>query len=125
LGIGQATAYVSNQYFGHDWDKNLIKPSVTQFNWVFFVAVWTINYSTMGVAAWLVKQTGTTPLSRRSLGWFWFQYMLCLLWIPIVHGTGWVGSAVLMDIVVGVPAFITGYWFCTPPAGHSGGLSPT
>ncbi|GAB3220788.1 TspO/MBR family protein [Spirosoma arcticum] len=57
LFIGQLTAYGSNLYFGHNWDKNLIKPSVTQFDWVFFVVIWTINYSTMGVAAWLVKRT--------------------------------------------------------------------
>lgn len=111
LIIGQLTAYGGNLYFGHDWDKNLIKPSVTQFNWVFFVVIWTINYSTMGVAAWLVKRTSETPLAKRTLRWFWFQYTLCLLWIPVVHGTGWVGSAVLMDFVVGVPAFVTGYWF--------------
>ena len=111
LIIGQLTAYWSNAYFGHDWDRNLIKPSITQFNWVFFVGIWTINYSTMGMAAWSVKQTGDTPPTKRALRWFWLQYVLCLLWMPVVHGTGWVGSAVLMDFVVGVPAFITGYFF--------------
>ncbi|MFD2574371.1 TspO/MBR family protein [Spirosoma soli] len=111
LIVGQLTAYLGNEYFGHDWDKNLIKPSVTQFNWLFFVAVWTVNYTTMGVAAWYVRRTGSNALTKRALGWFWFQFGLCLLWIPIVHGTGWVGTAVTMDFVVGIPAFITGYWF--------------
>ena len=48
---GQLVAYWGILYFGHDWDKGLIKPSVTQFNWLFFVLVWVINYSVMGVAA--------------------------------------------------------------------------
>lgn len=108
---GQVAAYLGNLYFGHDWDKGLIKPSVTAFNWVFFVIVWVVNYSTMGVAAWHVWRSPAQPRKRLALRWFWFQFGLSLLWIPVVHGTGWVGSAVIMDFVVGIPAFITGYWF--------------
>lgn len=111
LTVGQTTAYWANAYFGHDWDKNLIKPSVTQFNWVFFVVVWTVNYTTMGIAAWYVRQSGQYANVTRALRWFWFQFMLCLLWVPVVQSTNWVGSAVIMDFVVGLPAFITGYWF--------------
>ena len=111
LVLGQLAAYWGNSYFGHDWDKGLIKPSVTQFNWVFFVVIWVVNYSTMGVAIWYVGRSHGQSNRERAKRWFWFQYTLSLLWIPIVHGTGWVGTAVIMDFVVGIPAFITGYWF--------------
>ena len=108
---GEGFAWLGNVLFGHDWDKNLIKPSVTQFNWVFFVVVWFVNYTTMGVAAWLIWIKRREQPVGRALGWFWFQLGLSFLWIPIVHGTGTVAAAVIMDFVVGIPALITGYFF--------------
>lgn len=110
---GEGIAWLGIVIFGHDWDKGLIKPSVTQFNWVFFVVVWLVNYTTMGVAAWLVwlRRPEQPQSVGRALRWFWFQLGLSFLWIPVVHGTGSVMAAVVMDVVVGISAFVAGYQF--------------
>lgn len=108
---GEGFAWLGNTFLGHDWDSGLIKPSVTQFNWVFFVGIWFINYTTMAVAAWLIWTMRHKQSVSRALGWFWFQLGLSFFWIPVVHFTGTVLAAVVMDFVVGIPAFLTGYFF--------------
>ncbi len=65
------------------WYQTLVKPPHNPPNWV-FAPVWTILYILMTVAACRVWRV-TRP-SWRSLGWFWYQLQLNLLWSVAFFG---------------------------------------
>jgi tryptophan-rich sensory protein len=65
------------------WYSTLPKPSWTPPGWI-FGPVWTVLYTMMGIAAWLVwKKVGWWHPALRL---FYFQLLLNALWSPLFFG---------------------------------------
>ena len=80
-----------------DWYSQLRKPSWTPPSWLFGPA-WTLLYTMMAVAAWLVWRCGGWPAQKRPLGLFLLQWFLNALWTPLFFGLHQTGLA-LADIL--------------------------
>ncbi|MCX8090813.1 MAG: tryptophan-rich sensory protein [Verrucomicrobiae bacterium] len=68
-----------------EWYASLQKPSWTPPPWV-FGPVWTVLYTMMAVAAWLVWRQGGFAAQRRPLGLFVIQLALNASWTPLFFG---------------------------------------
>ena len=69
-----------------EWYAFLNKPSFNPPNWI-FAPVWTILYTLMGVAAFLVWRKGlSAPGVKEGLGVFLFQLTLNSLWSIVFFG---------------------------------------
>ena len=75
-----------------DWYATLQKPSWNPPGWI-FGPVWTVLYTLMAVAAWLVWQQGGWRQQRRPLGCFLVQLALNALWPPLFFGWHRPGAA--------------------------------
>ncbi len=81
------------------WYRRIEKPAWTPPAWL-FGPVWTLLYSLMGIAAWLVWRTGwDRPQVRSAERLFVGQLTLNALWTPIFFGRRAFGLA-LADIIV-------------------------
>ncbi|ACO33853.1 TspO/MBR family protein [Acidobacterium capsulatum ATCC 51196] len=69
------------------WYGSLAKPAHTPPNWV-FGPVWTLLYTLMAVAVWLVWESPASYLRTRSVFRFWVQLGLNLLWSYLFFGGG-------------------------------------
>lgn len=69
------------------WYAELAKPMWTPPSAV-FGPVWTILYSTMAVAAWLVWRQPSSAARRRALTIYGIQLLLNALWTPMFFGLG-------------------------------------
>ena len=79
------------------WYQSLRKPALTPPGWV-FGPVWTILYSFMAIAAWLVWRRGRgTKAGRRAMIFFSAQLALNALWSILFFGLQLPGAA-LVDI---------------------------
>ena len=97
LGVCFAAAWVGARFPPGDWYEGLMKPALTPPGWV-FGPVWTLLYTMMGVAAWLVwKQRGFAGAAP-SLLLFFLQLGLNALWSYLFFGLKNPGLA-LLDIV--------------------------
>ncbi|PJE51123.1 MAG: TspO protein [Candidatus Yanofskybacteria bacterium CG10_big_fil_rev_8_21_14_0_10_36_16] len=82
-----------------NWYATITKPALNPPAWV-FGPVWTILYTLMGVAAFLVWRNGWSQRSvRTALSIFGFQLLLNAIWSIIFFGFKNPGLA-LVDIVV-------------------------
>lgn len=63
-----------------------------------FAPVWTVLYTMMGVAAWLVWRTG--PRSREALTWFAIQLALNALWSPVFFGLHSLGGGLIVIVLL-------------------------
>lgn len=79
------------------WHAALHKPTWYPPSWIFGV-VWTVLYSMMALAAWLVWRQGGWAAQRRTLLVFLAQLVLNALWTPLFFGMHLVGAA-LVDLV--------------------------
>lgn len=79
------------------WYATLVKPPWNPPAWVFAPA-WTLLYTLMAVAAWLVWREGGWRAQRRPLAFFLVQLFLNALWTPLFFGLHWPGGA-LVDIL--------------------------
>ena len=61
------------------WYRNLVRPEIAPPNGV-FGPVWTLLYTLMAIAAWLVWQSPSSPLRSLSLELFLLQLVLNLGW---------------------------------------------
>ncbi|MDP4625423.1 MAG: tryptophan-rich sensory protein [Akkermansiaceae bacterium] len=76
----------------------LRKPDWNPPGWI-FGPVWSVLYTMMAVAAWLVwKQCGFAA-QRMTLGIFFVQLALNALWSPLFFGLQWMGIA-FVEIVL-------------------------
>lgn len=80
------------------WYAALRKPAWNPPGWV-FGPVWTLLYSMMAVAAWLVWRRGGWRMQRLPLTWFLVQLALNAAWTPIFFGLHRPGLA-FADIVL-------------------------
>jgi len=80
------------------WYAALAKPSSNPPDAV-FGPVWTLLYTAMAVAAWLVWRHDEAVGRGRALAWFWRQLVFNFLWSFAFFGQHRIGFA-LIDIVV-------------------------
>lgn len=88
------------------WYAALVKPSWNPPAWI-FGPVWTLLYTLMAVAAWLVWRRGGVRAQAKPLAWFMGQLVLNAIWSPLFFGfrrTGWAFAEI---IVLGVSIAFT------------------
>ena len=85
------------------WYAGLVKPAWNPPGWL-FGPVWTVLYTMMAVAAWLVWRNGGWKAQKRALGLYLIQWALNALWTPLFFGLHRPGMAfaeiVVLDIAV-------------------------
>jgi tryptophan-rich sensory protein len=87
-----AAAALGGLFMPGDWYASLRKPSWNPPGWV-FGPVWTVLYTMMAVAAWLVWRRGGFAAQRRPLTLFLVQLALNAAWTPLFFGLHWPGVA--------------------------------
>lgn len=90
------------------WYASLNKPSWNPPGWV-FGPVWTLLYTMMAVAAWLVWKRGGFSLQRVPLSLFLLQLALNAAWTPLFFGAHRPDLA-LVDIVLLWLAILATIW---------------
>jgi len=93
-GIGSA---FTSQSVG-DWYAGLEKPSFNPPSWV-FGPVWSVLYTLMAVAAWLVWRQGGWMSARVALGLYAVQLVLNATWSALFFGARMPGAA-FVELVV-------------------------
>lgn len=93
------------------WYAALSKPSFSPPNWV-FAPVWTILYTMMGVAAWLVWNKGIdNPAVRRALVMFVIQLVLNMAWTFIFFGAKMPFAGFVEIVLLWFAIVLTTIWF--------------
>lgn len=96
LGISFLPALIGAPFPAPRWYRSLDRPSWSPPAWV-FGPVWTVLYTLMGVAAWLVWRRGGRGRST-AIALFGVQLALNAAWTPIFFGARAIGPA-LVEIV--------------------------
>jgi translocator protein len=81
-----------------EWYAGLAKPSWNPPGWI-FGPVWTLLYTIMAVASWLVWKRGGWAVQRRPLTFFVVQLGLNAAWTPLFFGLqrpGWAFAEILL-----------------------------
>lgn len=85
------------------WYADLIKPTWNPPNWLFGPA-WTLLYTMMAVAAWLVWREGGWKTQKQTLRLYLIQWLLNALWTPLFFGLQRPGLAfaeiIILDLAV-------------------------
>jgi tryptophan-rich sensory protein len=124
LGLGGwllacfAVAGVGGLFMPGEWYARLAKPSWNPPSWV-FAPVWTLLYTVMAVAAWLVWKRGGFAQQWPALGFFLVQLLFNGLWSPLFFGLRQPGLA-LVDLCLMWAALlgtIRMFWSVQPLAG--------
>lgn len=93
------------------WYATLLKPSFSPPNWV-FAPVWTVLYTLMGVATWLMLQAKAEKHAQRNaLLVFFLQLFLNGIWSPIFFGAHAVGPALLVIYAILFSIVVTMFLF--------------
>lgn len=76
------------------WFSALLKPTWNPPSWV-FAPVWTVLYTTMAVALWLVRREPESEdrLRNRAMVLFTIQFALNMVWTPLFFGLHSAGLA--------------------------------
>jgi len=81
------------------WYAALAKPFFNPPNQV-FGPVWTVLYTLMAVAAWLVWRRPDSPLRRTGLLWFGIQLGLNFIWSFVFFSAHQIGLAVIEIVLL-------------------------
>lgn len=94
-----------------EWYARLNRPPGVPPNWV-FGPVWTLLYTSMGVAFALVWDRGEPGAARkRALIWFAVQMILNILWTPVFFGVHRLFAAlVVIVLLIGAIAITMRYF---------------
>jgi benzodiazapine receptor len=93
------------------WYAALVKPAWNPPGWL-FGPVWTLLYTMMAVAAWLVWQKGGWKAQKRALVLYLVQWTLNALWTPLffgLHQPGWAFAEILV-LDLAVLATLLAFW---------------
>jgi len=82
-----------------EWFASLHKPAWNPPGWI-FGPVWSVLYTMMAVAAWLVWQRGGFAAQRRPLALFLAQLVLNAAWTPLFFGLHRPGLALAVIILL-------------------------
>jgi tryptophan-rich sensory protein len=100
LAVAVIGSTISAPAFG-EWYSDLAKPMWTPPNAI-FGPVWTVLYTTMAVAGWLVWRQAASPARRRALTIYGVQLALNGLWSPVFFGLGSMMGASGLWIALGI-----------------------
>ena len=89
-----------------NWYADLAKPIWTPPNWL-FGPVWTILFSLMAIAAWLVWRKHGMKKARRALVWFGIQLVLNSLWSVLFFGWNNPGAAAAEILLLWLTILLT------------------
>lgn len=92
LVLSFGAAALGSPFIPGEWYASIAKPSWNPPSWV-FGPVWTLLYTMMAVAAWLVWQRGAGRARRVALGLFGVQLALNAAWTPLFFGLHLMGIA--------------------------------
>ncbi len=106
VGLCYAVAFISSRFEPGIWYQALAKPAWTPPSWV-FAPVWTILYTTMGLAAWLVWRQGSIAAAGLPLSVFVLQLILNGLWTWIFFGQRNIGLAFAEIVILWILILIT------------------
>lgn len=100
------------------WYQQLPKPSWNPPNWV-FAPVWTVLYTLMGIAAWLVWRRRGLAGARVPLGLFTIQLVLNVGWTALFFGQREVGAAFAEIVLLwlAILATMVAFWRVQRAAG--------
>ena len=101
-----------------EWYDRLQKPSWNPPNWI-FGPVWTVLYTTMAIAAWLVWKRGGFAAQRVALTLFLLQLLFNALWSPlffVLHHPG-LAFADLLLLFLALVATVAAFWKARTLAG--------
>lgn len=118
LGLCFVTAWVGSRFKPGDWYRQLQKPRWTPPGYL-FGPVWTILYTAMGVAAWLVWRRADFSGAGPALFLFIGQLILNGIWSWLFFGRHNIGLALLEIIILWVMILATliAFWIAYMPAG--------
>ncbi len=111
LAVSFSAVLLGSFFMPGDWFDSLRKPSWNPPGWI-FGPVWTVLYTMMAVAAWLVWRQGGWGKQRKPLLIFLAQLVLNAAWTPLFFGLHQPGLA-LIDIALlwfGIIAMIAAFW---------------
>ncbi|MFB6073112.1 MAG: TspO/MBR family protein [Halobacterium sp.] len=116
--VGAAPALVTATGSG-SWYDSLAKPAFAPPNWV-FGPVWTLLFTLLGVAAYLVVRDGAGRERTLALGLFVTQYALNVSWTLVFFGgqnpAG--GLAVIAALWAAIAATLAAFHRVRPAAGY-------
>ena len=100
------------------WYAGLLKPAWNPPGWL-FGPVWTILYTLMAVAAWLIWKSGGWQVQKRPLGLYLVQWALNALWTPLFFGLQRPGLAFaeILALDIAVLATLVAFWHVRRVAG--------
>jgi len=121
LAVTFAAAGVGSVFTGQsvgDWYQGLAKPSWTPPGWL-FGPVWTVLYTLMALAAWLVWRQGGWGPARIALGLYAGQLALNAAWSALFFGARMPGPAFaeLVVLWLAIAATTAAFFRRTPVAG--------
>lgn len=99
------------------WYAALNKPSFNPPSWV-FGPVWTVLYTLMAVAAWLIWRTPASPRRTTALWLYAVQLVLNFLWTPVFfryHDLG-LALAIIVLLWLAILATTIRFWPLSRPA---------
>ncbi|CAN5898474.1 tryptophan-rich sensory protein [soil metagenome] len=105
-GVGFASAMVANE---PSFYEHLHRPSWAPSASV-FGPVWTLLYTLMGTATWIVweKTLPGSPQRRGAMAAFATQLALNAVWTPVFFGLHWIGVAIIVIVAVLVAVVVMG-----------------
>jgi tryptophan-rich sensory protein len=114
VAISQAAGLVGMPFTERSpggWYDRLDKPPFTPPGATFGI-VWTVLYTVMGVAAWLVWRHRPSSARTAALGLFAVQLVLNAAWSPIFFGAEAAGWALveIVALLVAVAATTAAFW---------------
>lgn len=80
-----SAAAIGSFFMPGEWYASLKKPSWNPPNWI-FGPVWTVLYTVMAIAAWLVWKRGGFAVQTVALSLFLAQLFFNALWSPLFFG---------------------------------------
>jgi len=89
-----------------EWYAALEKPSWNPPSWI-FGPVWSLLYTLMAVAAWLVWRKGGWPARRKELSWYGVQLLLNAAWTPLFFGLRQPGLALVEIVLLNLAVALT------------------
>ena len=118
LGLCFAAASLGALFLPGEWYARLQKPAWNPPNWI-FGPVWTVLYTIMAIAAWLVWRVGGFARQRTALLLFLLQLFFNALWSPLFFGLHLPGFAFadLLLLWLALLATIVAFWRARRVAG--------
>jgi len=112
-----AAASLGAVFMPGEWYASLQKPTWNPPGWV-FGPVWTVLYTMMAVAAWLVWRRGGFAARRGPLLTFLAQLALNAFWTPLFFGLHWPGIAFaeITLLWLAIAATLVAFWLVSRTA---------